>query len=117
MPKSRPPSYVFKRNNTKENVNVFLESLRSSDWSSVFYTTDPNTAYNLFYDHINNMYNQYIPLVRVKLKKHQPRKPWITQGLIKSVKVKNKLHSKFLQKRQLNMNKSTKHIGTNLIIF
>ena len=45
------------------------------------------------------MYNQYIPLVRVKLKKHQPRKPWITQGLIKSIKVKNKLYSKFLQKK------------------
>lgn len=41
MPKSRPPySYIFKRNNTKENVNGFLESLRSSDWSSVFSTTD-----------------------------------------------------------------------------
>ena len=64
------------------------------------------------------MYKQYIPLVRVKLKKRQPRKPWITQGLIESIKVKNKLYSKFLQKkRQLNMNKSTKHIGTNLIIF
>ena len=43
IPKSRPPSYIFKRNNTKENVNRFLESLRSSDWSSVFSTTDPNT--------------------------------------------------------------------------
>ena len=49
------------------------------------------------------MYNQYIPLVRVKLKKHQPRKSWITQGLIKSIKVKNKLYSKFLQ---INPNKS-----------
>ena len=46
IPKPRPPSYILKRNNTKENVNGFLESLRSSDWSSVFSTTDPNTVYN-----------------------------------------------------------------------
>ena len=62
-------------------MNGFLESLRSSDWSSVFSTTDPNTAYNLFYDHINNMYNQYIPLVRVKLKKTPTPKALDNSGI------------------------------------
>ena len=80
-------------------MNRFLDSLRSSEWSSVFYTSDPNSAYTLFSDHINTLYNQHIALTKVKLTKHQSRKPWITQGLIKSIKFKNKLYSKFLQNR------------------
>ena len=53
MPKPRSPPFICKRNNTRENVNRFLDSLRSSEWSSVFSTSDPNSAYILFSDHIN----------------------------------------------------------------
>jgi ElaB/YqjD/DUF883 family membrane-anchored ribosome-binding protein len=37
--------------------------------------------------------------VKVKTHKHQARKPWLTQGLIKSIRVKNKLCKKFLRTR------------------
>ena len=99
IPKARLTSYTYKRKNSRENVGQFIDSLRSFGWSSVFSTTDPNSAYTLFFDQINILYNQHIPLTRINLRKHQPRKAWITQGLIKSIKSKYKLCSKFVQNR------------------
>ena len=89
IPKARLTSYTYKKKNSKENVGQFIDSLRSFDWSAVFSTTDPNSAYSLFFDQINILYNQHIPLTRINLRKHQPQKAWITQGLIKSIKSKN----------------------------
>ena len=45
------------------------------------------------------MYNECFPKIKVKLKPQKKFNPWITKGIRKSSKKKQKLYEKFLKKR------------------
>src|SRR6218665_2080464 len=71
-------------------------------WSSTFQLCDlDNTeaAYNSFVNHIKSAYNIAFPLLppRPKHKRLSYKHPWMTQGLLKSCKIKSKLYLKFLK--------------------
>ena len=56
---------------------------------------DPNENYNLLEEIITDTMNTSIPTVIQKLNKHKHKKtPWITQGIIKSIKFRDKLYFK-----------------------
>ena len=45
-----------------------------------------------------NLYDECIPLKKCTSKyKRDPRSPWITKGLLKSINIKNKLYNQYLQ--------------------
>ena len=69
------------------------------DWSMVTSTDDPNTAYNIFLKQFLLIYNTCFPKKRVEIKRKSLLSPWITSGLIKSSKKKEKLYVKFLKHR------------------
>lgn len=114
LPHTKAVPYYYKRNNSRDNLHRFVDSLKLFNWTPILNTTDPNSAYALFQDNLNTLYNQHVPIVKVKTHKHQARKPWLTQGLIKSIRVKNKLYKTFLRNiGQQTQKPNTKHFAIN----
>ena len=67
----------------------------------VIYTikTCVEKSYEEFQKTFQGIFNKHFPIKVVKLKDNIcPKKPWITNGLIKSTKTKTKLYRKFLCK-------------------
>lgn len=56
---------------------------------------DPKISYSNFHERYTKSHKKHFPLK--KLKHHpQPWKPWISQGLLKSIKKKDKLYKQYL---------------------
>ena len=53
--------------------------------------TDGRLGYTDFINIFKKMYDKCIPIIYVK-RKVNPSKPWFTEGLMKCIKVKNKLY-------------------------
>ena len=52
----------------------------------------------MFLRKINFLYNKHSPLITSKRKnKQDPSKPWLTPGIIKSIRIKNNLYKQFCQ--------------------
>ena len=59
----------------------------------------PNNAYNLFLRLFLGLYNEAFPKQKIKIKRKSFNSPWMTKGLVKSSKKKQKLCEKFLKNR------------------
>ena len=57
---------------------------------------DPNISYKIFLSKYTEIYNLSFPLRKVKANKNSISKPWLSKGLLKSVKLKNRLYKKYL---------------------
>ena len=89
------PSQVSYRPITNRTIAAFNEMLSVSDWSNVFNSNDPSDAYTHFITTYINCLNQAIPLKTCQFNKYKHKsQPWITKGLLISLKTKDKLHSK-----------------------
>ena len=52
----------------------------------------------MFLGKISFLYNKHSPLIISKRKnKQDPSKPWLTSGIIESIRIKNNLHKQFCQ--------------------
>ena len=50
-------------------------------------------SFELFLRKINFLYDKHCPLITSKRKnKQDPSKPWVTPGIIKSIRIKNNLY-------------------------
>ena len=74
-----------------ENQEKFARLLRERNWSDVLSSEDPQSAYSLFSQGYIDMYNDCFPLRTVK-SCYKTRKPWLSEGLKKSIERKNKLY-------------------------
>ena len=63
--------------------------------------TDCNLAYSMFNSVFLNCYNQRFPIRKVKVT-YKNRKRWLTEGLKKSIKVKNKLYVRSIKRPTLH---------------
>jgi hypothetical protein len=86
----------FVRDKNKTNIDKFHENLRNIVWSDIPGYNDPQYAYSVFLDKFTNTYNSCFPLKKIKISKHKSRKPWVSKGLLKSIKRKNKLYRKYM---------------------
>ena len=91
-----PPEYIRSRRITPENLAAFQGALRAHDWSAVTSCTDPQQAYTVFHSEFCSIYSDIFPVKNIKLG-YRTKKPWLSEGLKKSIKLKNKLYVK--QKR------------------
>jgi len=61
---------------------------------------DANSAFDKFNTTFQTLYNESFPTTVKKLKLYYNKyKPWITQGILKSVRHKNKLYKSYLKKK------------------
>ena len=72
----------------------FNAELAQVDWESILARTQGNIdiAFSKIYNKLNKLVNKHAPLKSLSKRKFkQFSKPWITQGLLKSIKIKNAL--------------------------
>ena len=69
------------------------------DWGNLYSISNPNDAYEYFLKVFSGIYDLAIPLKTFSVKKKTLQNPWMTKGLLKSSKRKQKLYEKFVKKR------------------
>ena len=89
-----PDYFEFRdfRDFEKEN---FKNDLRRENWDSIYKCNEVNESYSRFLHIFNKVSNIHAPLKKANIK-HKAYKPWITSGLMNSMKVRDKLYKKWL---------------------
>ena len=94
---NEPPSrYVRQRVNTESGRNAFLAELMNSDITSQLNPDpycDPNINYDILYKQLTELKDKHLPYRLVKFNKYKHKgNKWITNGVLKSLKYKDRLN-------------------------
>lgn len=84
---------IFKNNTSRRNVNYMVGELSKIDWSIVCDDQDVRSSYRHFSNSLTETFSKCYPLTKVKLKINLQKSPWMTKGILNSVKRKSKLYS------------------------
>lgn len=91
---------VEKRNINSKNFQSFKTDLINTNWSILDLCGDNvNNKYNLFSDIFMSMYNKNFPITKINIRQKDLKSPWMSKGLKKSSKRKQKLYIKYLKKK------------------
>ncbi|XP_065660434.1 uncharacterized protein LOC136084295 [Hydra vulgaris] len=93
---------IYIRKTNKISIQKFKDTLSIVNWDEVYKKCnleDTNSAYNTFIDIFFNHYNSYFPIEEKIVKEKYLNCPWITSGIKKSSKTKQKLYIKYLKNR------------------
>ena len=99
---SRNKSNIYERDWSKFDQENFIIDYFSVDWEDLLKTDELNVdnSTKIYLDKINMLLDTYAPLKKInKYKLKFKSKPWITLGLQKSISVKNKLLTNFINKK------------------
>ena len=95
-PKFSPfPDYFEFRDFQDFQRDSFKFDLQRENWDSIYKCNEVNESYSRFLHIFNKVSNIHAPLKTAKIK-HKAYKPWITSGLMKSMKVRDNLYKKWL---------------------
>ena len=78
---------------------MFKQELYKTSWDNVINNKNPNDAYNYFLHKLIVLYDKYFPKQNIGMYKKDLQSPWITRGIKKSSKRKQKLYVQFLKNR------------------
>ena len=79
------------------NIIKFQTKLSQVEWTRVLIGQDPNRLFDVFAEEYYRHFEDCFPLKISKLNScRKSKSPWITKGLLTSVKKKNKLYKKYL---------------------
>ena len=95
---SNETTWLSFRDKSINNVATFTNRLENVNWDELSEYKDPDCAYRCFLDKYTTLYNDCFPLKKVKVKNVTLSNPWITKGLLKSIRKKNSLYKRFLAK-------------------
>ena len=90
--------HVVFRDNNNVNVSKFRDKLGNINWVGICRPDDPINMYSKFLHEFMEMFNTCFPLCKKKVRSINLSKPWMTKGLLISIKRKNKLYKKYLRK-------------------
>ena len=74
--------------------------MRITNWQTVLNINEPQLAYSNFQNIFMQCYESCFPIKR-KSSVYKSRKPWLSNGLIKSIKTKNQVYVKYLRRPTL----------------
>ena len=90
--------YSYKRCHSDDNISRLKKCLADVKWEEVLDNVDANQDYDTFINKFEELYNECIPLKNCKSKrKTDPKYPWVTKGLLKSINHKNKLYKDYIR--------------------
>ena len=95
---------LFKRDFENFDRENFVADLINIDWNSVLSIEkgDPNHSFNMFDIKINELMQKYVPLKKLTKKDFKYQlKPWISTGILKSIKRRDKLIHNFINAKEL----------------
>ena len=83
------------RDYSQFSETLFNDELSSIDWESIMRNSshNPNKAFSTFFNKLNITLNKHAPIKTVSKRKlkQSTKPPWITKGIRRSIKIKNKL--------------------------
>ena len=82
-----------------DSIQEFREILFEVDWGNLYSISNPSDAYEYFLKVFSSIYNLAFPLKTFSVKRKTLQNLWMTKGLLKSSKRKQKLYEKFVKKR------------------
>ena len=89
---------VKRRQITPENLALIIDDLSQESWHEIYAFNDPNESYSFFHQKLKLFYDKAFPLKLLTIKENkQKTKPWLTQGLLKSLKTKDKMYKKSIK--------------------
>ena len=96
----RKTQFLYKRFYINEDlIKAFKSGLRKISWEIIKSVKDPNESYKKFIAILSSINDEFFPKSRIKVRHNKNTTPWITRGIAKSSKRKQKLYEKFLKKR------------------
>jgi hypothetical protein len=84
----------------KKNMEMFCNKLSNANWDPIVQNDNGKEAFNLFYQYYAKLYDECFPYKTIT-SNYSNRKPWLSEGLKKSIKVKNQLYVKQLKTRNM----------------
>ena len=90
---------VHKRNYDENTIESFKQHRREIDWTELKKCEDPNETYKHFFEAFILVYDNFFPKVKVRIKTKSLHSPWITKGIAKSSKRKQKVYGRYLKRR------------------
>ena len=87
----RTLKFTWKREFIVTKKRDFTQALAGVDFSMIYSVQGTQRSFDLFHGKLLTLLNKYFPKIRIK-KKYNNRKPWLTDGMRKSIKHKNKLY-------------------------
>lgn len=88
------------RDFSKFNREDFLLDFLSIPWNENFENKDANDKLKLFIDSTNNLIERHAPTKTKWVKNSTSLKPWVTKGLLQSIKNRDKIHKKLLKAKK-----------------
>ena len=103
------------RNFSNVNQETFARRLNQVDWSNAMNDSgDPNESFSNFLSEYNSHFEACFPLKKVKRNNQVPQTPWISYGLLVSVRKKNISYTNNLLASQTRRGaKDIRHIRIN----
>ena len=90
------PPIKMVRKITPEKIERLKDKLNSLSWDEVLVANDVNTSYDKFMHILVSSLNECIPLVKcISNRKRQPRNPWVSKSLLRSINRKINLYYKY----------------------
>ena len=88
--------YIIKRMYSYKHKQSFCSDLAKIDWSEIYNLIDAQSIFTRFHEIFLRLYNVNFPKRKIKLK-YNNRKPWLTEGIKQSIRIKNKLYMNFVK--------------------
>ena len=105
------------RCHSDDNISRLKKCLDNVKWEEVLDNVDANQDYDTFINKFEELCNECIPLKKCKSKrKTDPKYPWITKGLLKSINHKNRLYKDYIRCPNDTKQQSLKRIETNYMV-
>ena len=89
--------YISKRIYNDKNIQTFHNTLEQANWSEITQCDNGQIAFTKFYNYFTELYYKCFPLTKIKITTYRNRKPWLSDGLKKSIKIKNKMYVKSIK--------------------
>ena len=96
-----------------QNINKFVGMLESHEWNTVFSESDAQNAYTKFHTDFCAFYETCFP-IRVCSRNYQNRKPWLSEGLKTSIRIKNRMYRLCKKHNSPEMEQRYKQYRNNL---
>ena len=80
----------------------FLNDFRNVDWQSIMKVElcDPNVAFENYYEKLNKLITKHLPTKKLTKKQMKNKdKPWISKGILKSLRTRDLMYSKYLKEK------------------
>jgi len=88
---------IYRREINPTSIKNFKNLLMEMNWELVSESNDVNGAYDLFLDFFTKQYDKAFPVKSIKIKTKSLLSPWMTRGLLKSSRKKQRLYENFLK--------------------